>query len=86
LLLAPVFPVAFAWMDQALPEARGRASTALLGSLVGGLIFPVLVGRAIGANTPNVLPLALAAIAAVCLVVCLSLPRLIDHRAPATGT
>ncbi len=51
---------------------------AMLGGLGGGLIFPVLVGRVIEASTPDVLPLALAAIAVVCVIVSLSLPELIN--------
>lgn len=77
LLLAPIFPLAFGWMDLALPGARGAASFALLGALAGGLIFPLAVGRIIGATTPDVLPLALTALAALCLIVSLCLPRLI---------
>ncbi len=78
LLLAPIFPVGFAWMHQTLPRLRGAASMALLGALGGGLIFPVLVGRVIEASTPNVLPLALAAIAVACVIVSLSVPELIN--------
>jgi len=80
LLLAPIFPVGFAWMHQTLPRLRGAASMALLGALGGGLIFPVLVGRVIEASTPDVLPLALAAIAVACVIVSLSLPGLIKAR------
>lgn len=82
LLLAPIFPVGFAWMDAAVPHARGAAALALLGALAGGLIFPLLVGGIIGASTPDILPLALAAIAVLCLTVSLTLPRLI-HLAQA---
>ena len=49
----------------------------MLGGLGGGLIFPVLVGRIIEASTPDVLPLALAAIAVACVMMSLSLPELI---------
>ncbi len=77
LLLAPIFPVGFAWMHQTFPRLRGAASMAMLGGLGGGLIFPVLVGRVIEASTPDVLPLALAAIAVACVMVSLSLPGLI---------
>jgi len=46
-------------------------------ALAGGLIFPVAVGRIIGSGTPDVLPIALAVIAAACLLVSLNLSRLV---------
>lgn len=76
LVLAPIFPMGFAWMELTLPGARGRAALALLGALAGGLIFPLAVGRVIGASTPDALPPALAVIALGCLMVTLSVPRL----------
>lgn len=85
LLLAPIFPVGFAWMSLTLPGVRGTAAPALLGALAGGLIFPTVVGRVIGLSTPDALPLALAAIAFGCLMVSLSLPRLVRGGSTDSG-
>lgn len=91
LALAPIFPVSFAWMGRSLPAVRGAASFALLGALLGGSIFPFLVGRLMSARSPDILPSALVVVAVAALLVCLTVPGLIrrevaDQRTGIAGT
>jgi FHS family glucose/mannose:H+ symporter-like MFS transporter len=72
-LLAPIFPVLFVWVQRTFPQVRSAASFVLLAALSGGAAFPPLVGKLIGASSPNVLPtvlltIALAAVLAIQIV------------------
>jgi FHS family glucose/mannose:H+ symporter-like MFS transporter len=62
-LLAPIFPVLFVWVQHTFPHVRGAASFVLFAALSGGAAFPPLVGKLIGATSPNVLPTVLLVIA-----------------------
>lgn len=62
-LLAPIFPVLFVWVQRTFPNVRSAASFVLLAALSGGAAFPPLVGKLIGATSPNILPTVLLTIA-----------------------
>lgn len=63
LLLAPIFPVLFVWVQRTFPLVRSAASLVLFAALCGGAAFPPLVGKLIGATSPNVLPTVLLVVA-----------------------
>jgi fucose permease len=62
-LLAPIFPVLFVWVQRTFPHVRSAAAFVLFAALSGGAAFPPLVGKLIGATSPNVLPTVLLVIA-----------------------
>jgi MFS transporter, FHS family, glucose/mannose:H+ symporter len=62
-LLAPIFPVLFVWVQHTFPHVRSAASFVLFAALSGGAAFPPVVGKLIGATSPNVLPTVLLVIA-----------------------
>lgn len=66
-LLAPIFPVLFVWVQRTFPHVRSAASFVLFAALSGGAAFPPLVGKLIGATSPNVLPTVLLVFAVACL-------------------
>jgi MFS transporter, FHS family, glucose/mannose:H+ symporter len=67
-LLAPIFPVLFVWVQRTFPNVRSAASFVLFAALSGSAAFPPLVGKLIGATSPNVLPTVLAIIALATLL------------------
>jgi FHS family glucose/mannose:H+ symporter-like MFS transporter len=80
LALAPVFPTGLVWLDRALPGARGLTALVLAGAMVGGIVFPPVVGRLVGAAGPEAVPTALAAIAGAALAVAAALRRATGAR------
>jgi fucose permease len=67
-LLAPIFPVLFVWVQRTFPHVRSAASFVLFAALSGGAAFPPLVGKLIGATSPNILPTVLLIVAAAGVV------------------
>ena len=67
-LLAPIFPVLFVWVQRTFPNVRSAASFVLFAALSGSAAFPPLVGKLIGATSPNVLPTVLLIFAMAVLI------------------
>jgi fucose permease len=82
-LLAPIFPVLFVWVQRTFPHVRSAASFVLFAALSGGAAFPPLVGKLIGATSPNILPTVLLIVAAASLVTIQAVQRMsqsMQHR------
>jgi FHS family glucose/mannose:H+ symporter-like MFS transporter len=75
-LMAPIFPVLFVWVQRIFPHVRSASSFVLLAALSGGAAFPPLVGKLIGATSPNVLPTVLLIIATASLVTIQAVQRM----------
>lgn len=58
-LLAPIFPVLFVWVQSTFPHVHSAPSFVLFAALSGSAAFPPLVGKLIGATSPDVLPTVL---------------------------
>lgn len=80
LALAPVFPTGLAWLNGALPSARGATVAVVAGAMLGGVVFPAVIGRAVGTAGPALIPTALTAIAATTLAVALGIRRTVASR------
>jgi fucose permease len=73
LALASVFPLAFVWLGRAFPRNTSAPSLAMMAALLGGVLFPLGVGKWISSSTPEVLPTALSLFAGLCLLTALRL-------------
>jgi fucose permease len=73
LALASVFPVSFVWLNRTFPRNKSAPSLAMMAALLGGVLFPLGVGKWISSSTPEVLPTALTLFAGLCLLTALRL-------------
>ena len=73
LALASVFPLAFVWLSRTFPRNTSAPSLAMMAALLGGVLFPLGVGKWISSSTPEVLPTALTLFAGLCLLTALRL-------------
>jgi fucose permease len=81
LCFAPIFPTGLIWLRQMFPGRAAQATSLVIGSAnLGGVIFPPLIGVAVEAATPAVIPTALMVLIFSCFVTALLLRR--STRAP----
>ncbi|HEX6506344.1 MAG TPA: MFS transporter, partial [Chloroflexota bacterium] len=78
--LASVFPVAFVWLGRTFPHSKHAPSLAVMAALLGGVVFPPIVGKWISVSTPEVLPTALTLFAGLCLIVAVRLQVVLPDR------
>lgn len=70
--IGPVFPTALAWASQIFGGRSWVSGSLIAISMVGGIIFPPVLGITVAAGSSLLLfPLFLAAISALCVVCCL---------------
>lgn len=70
--IGPVFPTALAWASQTFGGRSWVSGSLIAISMVGGIIFPPVLGSAVAAGSSLLLfPLFLATVSALCVVCCL---------------
>ena len=67
LFIGPVFPTGLPWLYRNTPGASGAGARVIAASMVGGVVFPPLLGGLIGLSTVTSAPVTLFAVNAVCL-------------------
>lgn len=76
--VALLFPNTFTWLARTLPGARGATAWVIAGALLGGALFPALVGQAVAAFGERVLPNAMLALTVLALILAVWLRRTSD--------
>jgi len=73
--VALLFPNTFTWLARTLPGARGGTALVIAGALLGGALFPALLGQAVAAFGERVLPNAMLALTVLALILAVWLHR-----------
>ncbi|MEJ2632254.1 MAG: MFS transporter [Acidihalobacter sp.] len=68
LFIAPLFPTGLAWLNRCVPEARSATAYVIAAAMLGGVIFPPLIGEIINRSGTLAAPLFMALLAFVCLL------------------
>ncbi|AFZ69451.1 MFS transporter [Deinococcus peraridilitoris] len=74
--VALLFPNTFTWLARTLPAARGGTALMVAGALLGGALFPALIGQAVAAFGERVLPNAMLALTVLALILAVWLLRM----------
>jgi fucose permease len=85
-MCAPIWATGLPWLARAAPKVAAASAYVMATSMLGGIAFPPLLGRAIEVAGVRSVPLILCAVAVVCTVLSLWLRRATagsDHRAGA---
>ena len=77
--VALLFPNIFTWLARTLPGTRGGTALMVAGALLGGAVFPALIGQAVGAFGERVLPNAMLALPILALILALWLRKHSGH-------
>jgi len=77
--VALLFPNIFTWLSRTLPGTRGGTALMVAGALLGGALFPALIGQAVGAFGERVLPNAILVLPVVALILALWLRKYSGH-------
>lgn len=75
LFIAPIFPTALPWLNRAVPTIRAAGAYVIAASMIGGVAFPPLLGRAIELSGVRTVPLLLFGLAAICVLISVWLAR-----------
>jgi MFS transporter, FHS family, glucose/mannose:H+ symporter len=81
---APIWATGLPWLTRSAPRVAAASAYVMASSMVGGVAFPPLLGRAIEISGVRAVPLILCALAAACAVLSWWLRR--ATREPATAT
>lgn len=68
LFIAPLFPTGLAWLNRSVPAARSATAYVIAAAMLGGVIFPPLIGEIINRSGTLAAPLFMALLAFVCLL------------------
>ncbi|CAM03087.1 fucose permease [Saccharopolyspora erythraea NRRL 2338] len=86
LFIGPVFPTGLPWLYRSTPGAAGAGAHVVAASMVGGVLFPPLLGELIELWTPVSAPIALFGVNGLCLAVLWWIwRRTADLRRPRPG-
>ncbi len=66
--VALLFPNTFTWLSRTLPGARAGTALVIAGALLGGALFPALIGQAVAAFGERALPPAMLQLAVLALI------------------
>jgi len=66
--VALLFPNTFTWIARTLPGAGGRTALMVAGALLGGALFPALIGQAVAAFDEHILPNAMLVLPVLALI------------------
>jgi len=69
LFIAPIFPTGLAWLNRVVPATGGATAYVIAASMLGGVLFPPLLGLAVESSGVRALPVLLGALAAACALV-----------------
>jgi hypothetical protein len=86
LMCAPIWATGLPWLARAAPRVAAASAYVMASSMLGGIVFPPLLGRAIEVAGVRSVPLILCAVAVVCTALSLWLRRATagsDHQAGA---
>jgi fucose permease len=75
LACGPIWPTGLPWLARAAPTVAAASAYVMAASMVGGIVFPPLLGRAIEVAGVRSVPLVLGALAVICAVLSLWLRR-----------
>ena len=79
LFIGPIFPVGLSWLSAMLRDPDDGIAAVVITSLIGGIIFPPLLGIAITQHGVSIIPVALLALSIFITVTACMLPG--RHRA-----
>jgi FHS family glucose/mannose:H+ symporter-like MFS transporter len=83
-MCAPIWATGLPWLARAAPRVAAASAYVMATSMVGGIAFPPLLGRAIEVAGVRSVPILLGAVAVVCTALSLWLRRA-TRTAPAAG-
>lgn len=75
LFIAPIFPTALPWLNRSVPTIKSAGAYVIAASMIGGVAFPPLLGKAIEFSGVRAVPLLLFVFAVTCVVASLWLAR-----------
>jgi FHS family glucose/mannose:H+ symporter-like MFS transporter len=75
LFIAPIFPTALPWLNRAVPTIGSASAYVIAASMIGGVAFPPLLGRAIELSGVRTVPLLLFGLAVICVLISVWLAR-----------
>lgn len=75
LFIAPIFPTALPWLNRTVPAISGAGAYVIAASMIGGVAFPPLLGKAIELSHIRIVPLLLFGLAVICLLISVWLAR-----------
>jgi fucose permease len=75
LACAPIWPTGLPWLARSAPTVAAASAYVMAASMVGGIAFPPLLGRAIEVAGVRSVPLVLGGLAVICAVLSLWLRR-----------
>jgi len=73
--VALLFPNTFTWLARTVPGARGGTALMIAGGLLGGALFPALIGQAVAVFGERVLPHAMLLLTVLALILAVWLRR-----------
>jgi fucose permease len=87
LAIAPIFPTGLIWLGERLPATASAGAWVIAASMIGGVLFPPLLGLAFQGVGVAAVPLLLAALSAGCLALALAcrLPRPVTIAKPSNA-
>lgn len=80
LAIAPIFPTCLPWLTRAVPSVAAAGAYVIAASMVGGVVFPPLLGSAIDLLGVGALPAVLGALAVGCAALAVWLHRTVPDR------
>ncbi|HEY0717717.1 MAG TPA: MFS transporter [Streptosporangiaceae bacterium] len=81
-MCAPIWATGLPWLVRAAPRVAAASAYVMATSMLGGITFPPLLGRAIEVAGVRSVPLILGAVAVVCTVLSLGLRRATRPESP----
>lgn len=82
LFIAPIFPTGLAWLHQLVPNARRAGAYVVAASMVGGVVFPPLLGMGIEVTSVISVPILLSVLGVACLALSCWIKRAGDPATP----
>ena len=83
-MCAPIWATGLPWLTRAAPRVAAASAYVMATSMLGGIVFPPLLGRAIEVAGVRSVPLILCVVAVACTALSLWLVRA-TRGAPAPG-
>jgi fucose permease len=69
LFIAPIFPTALPWLNRTVPTISAAGAYVIAAAMIGGVIFPPMLGKAIELSSVRAVPLLLLGLAVLCVVI-----------------
>lgn len=85
LFIAPIFPTALPWLNRAVPASSAASAYVIAASMIGGVAFPPLLGKAIELSSVRAVPLLLFGLAVICAAIGVWLARTTRPAAAASA-